>query len=115
MQLTGRVFITIKGKRLRSKDGATLKYGGVKREGQTADTGVAGYIESTEIPGIDCVLMHAADVSLQEILDIKEETAVFETDTGRSFVLGETWCTGGLELSKGEVKVGFQAMTCEES
>lgn len=115
MKLTGRVFITVKGQRLRSKDGATLKnFGGIEREGQTADTGVAGYIEKTVIPEIECSIQHAADVSLTDFLKITDETISFDTDTGRSFILTGAWCTGALELSKGEVKVKFQGMDCQE-
>jgi len=114
MQLTGRVFITVKGKRLRSKEGSTLKYSDFSREGVTADTGVAGFTEKTEIPGVECVIAHAADISLAEFQAIKDETVSFDTDTGRSFVLSPAWTAGALELSKGEVKLTLQAMKCEE-
>ena len=114
MQLTGRAFITVRGKRLRSKEGSTLKYSDISREGQVADTGVAGFIEKVEIPGVECVIAHAADISLAEFQAIKDETISFDTDTGRSFVLSEAWCAGGIELSKGEVKLTFQAVKCEE-
>ena len=114
MQLTGRVFITVKGKRLRSKEGATLKFSDFSRKGQTADTGVAGFTEGTEIPGCECVLLHAADTSLAEFKAMSNETVSFDTDTGRSFVLSEAWCAGALELSKGEVKLSFESMKCEE-
>lgn len=114
-QLTGRVFITCKGERLRSEKGASLKnFGGVERKGQTADTGVSGYIEETVIPTVECSLQHSADLSLKDLLAITDETISFDTDSGRSFVLTGAWCTGALELTDGKVKVKFEAMDCEE-
>lgn len=114
MKLTGRTFITIRGQRKRSKEGSTLRYGGVTREGQTGDIGVAGYVESTAIPEVEFILQHAGDVSLKEIQDMTDETLLFDTDTGKSFILSSAWCTGGLELSKNELKVKFQSMDCQE-
>lgn len=114
MHLTGRAFITMKGKRLRTREGATLKFGGLAREGQTADTGVAGYSEKVVIPRVECTIIHAADVSLKEIADINDETISFDTDTGRSFVLTGSWCADAPELSKGDVKTAFEAIKCEE-
>lgn len=113
-QVTGRVYITVAGKRLRSKEGAKLKYSDFSREGVTADTGVAGYKEKTEVPEVECTIIHAADVSLKEIGAIKSATISFDTDTGKSFVLTEAWVMGALELGGGEVSVKFQAMTCDE-
>lgn len=116
MKLTGRVFITVKGQRLRSKDGATLKgFGGFERKGEIADTGVSGYTETTVIPEIECSIQHAADTNLSDFLNITDETISFDTDTGRSFILTGAWNTGALELSKGEVKLKFQGMSCEEA
>lgn len=115
MQLTGRITITVKGQKLRSKEGSTLKYGDVEREGVAADTGVAGYTEKTSIPEVECVIAHAADISLKELQAITAAEVQFITDTGKSFILADAWCAGALELSKGEVKLKFQGMKCEEN
>ncbi|RJX32337.1 MAG: phage tail protein [Oxalobacter sp.] len=116
MQVTGRVFITVKGQRLRSKEGAKLRnFGEVERTGVEADTGVAGYKEATRIPEIECTLIHASDTSLSDLLNIKSENISFDTDTGRSYVLRGAWCTGAFELASGELNVKFQGMKCEEA
>lgn len=112
--LTGRAYITVAGKRLRSKEGAKLKYSSTSREGVTADTGVAGFREKVEIPEVECTLIHAADISLKEIEAIKGATISFDTDSGKSFVLTDAWRSVALELAGGEVGVKFQAMTCDE-
>lgn len=113
-QVTGRAIITAAGKRLATREGATLRPSTISRQGEVADTGVVGYSEKTEIPEIECTIVHTADVSLKEIEDITNATITFDTDTGKSFVLSEAWCTGALSLSKGEVSARFQAIDCKE-
>lgn len=113
-QVTGRVFITVNGKRIASKEGAKLKYGGVKREGVAADTGPVGFKESVEIPGVECTVVHTADFSLSEFQAITAASLSFDTDSGKSFVLSGAWCAGALELGGGEVGLHFGALSCKE-
>lgn len=113
-QVTGRVVITVGGKRYATREGATLKFSNVSRQGEAADTGVVGYSEKTEIPEVSCVIVHTADVSIKEIESIKDASISFDTDTGRSFLLSEAWNVGALELTKGEISTRFQGIKCEE-
>jgi len=113
-QVTGRVFITVAGKRLASKEGAKLMYGGVSRETVVADTGVVGFSEKTEAPGVECVIPHTSDVKLADYRAMTAATISFDTDTGASFVLNGAWCGNALELEKGEVKLVFGALDCKE-
>lgn len=114
-QVTGRVFITIAGKRITSKEGATLKYGGIEREAVVADAGVVGPMEKIVAPEINCVIAHTKDVSLKEIQAIQDATISFDTDTGRSFVMRDSFFASGLDLSKGELQLKFQGVECEEN
>ncbi len=113
-QVTGRVFITVAGKRLASKEGAKLMMGGVERDTVTADTGVVGYSEKTIAPGVECTIAHTSDTSLTEFQDIKDANISFDTDTGKSFTLSHAWCAKAVELEKGEVKLTFAAIECKE-
>lgn len=115
-QVTGRVWIRVDGKTLRSKDGAKLKFGGLKREAQTGND-VHGFTESMEAPEVECTLSHMADTSLQELKNITDATLQFETDTGKTLIVRHAWCTGELELTggKGELSVKFNGLTCEEN
>jgi len=113
-QVTGRVFITVKGRRLASKEGAKLIKGGVDRDEVLADTGVVGFSEKTVAPGVECTIAHTADTKLKDFEDITDATISFDTDTGRSFSLAHAWTAKALELSKGEVSLVFKALTCEE-
>jgi hypothetical protein len=114
MQLTGRAFITVAGKRLGSKDGAKLGYGNPERTGETGDSGVLGYREKTTIPFVECVIPHKADVSLKELAGITDATISFDTDTKKSFVLRGAWCAKPLEIDKGDISLRFEALNCEE-
>jgi len=113
-QVTGRVFITVAGKRLTSKSGATIKFGNVKREMVPADNGVVGYKEATEAPGVECTLIHTADTSLTEIQAIVAASGSFDTDSGKSFVLSGMCCLDALAMADGEVKATFGALDCKE-
>jgi len=114
-QVTGRVFITVGGKRLASKPGAKLKYGGAPREGVSADSGVVGFREGAPvIPGVECEIEHTADLSLATFQAMTAESISFDTDTGKSFVLSGAWCEGGLELASGAFGLKFGALDCKE-
>jgi len=113
-QVTGRVTITAAGKRYNTREGAKLRYSNKSRQGEVSDQGVVGFSEKTEIPEIECVIIHTGATSLKEIEDIVDATCVFDTDTGKSFVLSDAWNAGGLELSKGEISTKFQGISCEE-
>jgi hypothetical protein len=113
-QVTGRVFITISGKRVSSKEGAKLMMGGFVRETVMADAGVMGFSEKPIAPGVECTIAHTADVSLAEFQAMTAASISFDTDTGRSYVLSGAWCANGMELEKGEVKLVFGALDCKE-
>jgi hypothetical protein len=113
-KVTGRVFVTVGGKRLASKEGAKLMMGGFEREPVIADTGVIGYSEKIAAPGVECTIAHTADTSLEELRNITNASLSFDTDTGKSFVLSGAWCANALELEKGEVKLNFGALECKE-
>lgn len=113
-KVTGRVFITVAGRRLASKPGATLRFGGITREMVVADGGVVGYKEKLEAPGIDCSLIHTVDTSLADLQSITDGAGSFDTDSGKSYVLSGMVTLDGLEISDGETKLKFGALECKE-
>lgn len=115
MQVTGRVFISVGGRRLRSKEGASLNTGGASREAVVGDDSVHGYQEKLTAPSVDCTISHTADTSLKELQAMTDTTLLFETDSGKTFTLSHAWLANPPELSKGEVKLKFEATNCEES
>ncbi len=114
-QVTGRVYVSVNGKRLASKEGAKLNFGGVEREAVLGDTGVLGFVEKTAVPFIECTIAHKADTSLKELADIKDTSVTFETDTGKVYMLRNAWTAKTLEMDKGEIALRFEGITAEES
>lgn len=113
-QNTGRIFVTVAGRRLKSKEGAKIHTGGVERQGDVGDIGVLGYTEKDTIPYIECVIKHDDQTSLREFQSIVEATISADTDTKRSYVFRGAWCCKAHEIDKGEVSLRFEAMSCEE-
>lgn len=114
-QITGRVYITISGTRLRSKEGATLNIGGAEREAVTSDAGVDGYSERITTPSVEFAINHSADTRLADLQKITGATLVFETDTGRTYTLQNAWCARPPTLTKGDVSLQFMGTECIES
>ena len=113
-QVFGRAFITVAGKRYNTKEGASLKFGGVSREAVVGDAGVAGYQEKIEAPQVDCTIIHTANISLKEIQGIKDATISFDTDNGKSFVITDAFNGPAPELSRDGIKATFYGSQCEE-
>jgi hypothetical protein len=112
--LTGRAFITVHGRRLASKEGAKLDIGAMERTGEIGDAGVLGYVEKPGLPYVECTIKHDANTSLSEYADMVDANVMFDTDTGRSFVLGNAWRAGKIEMTNGDVSLRFESMNCEE-
>ncbi len=107
MQIAGKVFLTINGQRLRSKEGASLEMGGIEREAVISDSGVDGFMEKFTAPKVDCKISLTPDIKLEDLQAFKDGTLVFETDTGRVYTLTGAWCAKPPKLEKGEVTLEF--------
>lgn len=114
MQVAGKVFLTLNGTRLRSKEGASLEMGGIEREAVISDSGVDGFNEKITAPKVDCKVSLTNDVRMADLQAFKDGTLVFETDTGRAYTLTGAWCAKPPKLEKGEVSLEFGAMECLE-
>lgn len=115
MQVTGRVTIRANGEVLLTQRGAKANLGGVERTGVTGDQSVAGFTEETAVPFIECTQIHRADTNLEALKDLTDATVMFETDTGKSYVLQNAWLATPLELTggEGEVPLKFEGIRME--
>ncbi len=113
-QVAGRVFITLNGQRLRSKEGASLEAGGIEREAAISDSGVDGYTEKITAPKVDCKISLTGDVKLADLQAFRDGTLVFEADIGRTYTLTNAWCATPPKVEKGEVSLTFGAVECLE-
>lgn len=100
----GRAFITIGGKRYNTKEGATLKLGGISREPVVGDSGLAGSQEKIEAGQIECTIIATADVSVTDIQAIKDASVSFDCDNGKSFVSSDAFNGPVPDLSRDGIK-----------
>ena len=116
MQVTGKANIYVDGVELRTADDATLDPGGVKREPVKGSGKVHGYTEETVEPKLECTVYHTADTSIDDIKAISDATVIFQTDTGKRYVLTGAFVLEPpkLKTKGGELSVEFSAVTCEE-
>ncbi len=114
-QVTGRCFVNVSGVRLATKEGAKLNTGNPDRTGIAGDSGVHGYSEKTTIPFIECVVSHKADTDMTAMNAWVNETTTFKTDTGQTWLLRNAWLAKSTELSKGEVSLRIEGMSCERA
>ncbi len=114
-QVEGRVTISTASLGvLRSKPGATLNLGGVKRDPVVSDQGVAGYAETPVEPTLEATFVKKAGVSAQALAAITNEDISFEGDDGSHYILRQAWCSEPPERTAGEIKVKFAAISCDE-
>ncbi|HEX5276489.1 MAG TPA: phage tail tube protein [Fluviicoccus sp.] len=114
-KLTGRVTITLNGKRYDSKPGASLKLAGVNRNPVITDAGVAGYTEEPTAAECSFTIPHSANVSITEIHAMTEANLVFKTDTGKTYVLENAWCAEMPTLGGGDLPCKFYSATSREA
>lgn len=108
-QVTGICFITIDGKLMRSKPGASLKLGGKERTAQMGHK-VYGYSEAVVASEVELTLAHMADTDLIELRDKVNATCQFETDTGVTFLLTNCFVSEPPQLTAGEGDVTLKLM-----
>lgn len=113
-QVTGRVFVSLGGQRMRSKEGASLETGGIEREAAISDAGVDGYMEKITAPKVDFKINHTRETDLTAIQNFRGQALTFETDTGIVYTVHNAWCAKPPKLEKGEVTLEFQGTSCTQ-
>lgn len=115
MQVTGKANIYVDGGQLRVDDDATLDPGGKVRKPVMAG-GRTYYSEEDKEPELEFTVLHTRDTSLKKLNAITDATVIFQTDTGKRYVLTGAFVTDTAKLKTkgGEVAVKMSAVTCEE-
>lgn len=113
MKHHGRATITYNGKRLKSKEGATLNLGGTGRTAEPLDDGTVGYYEATTAPELSCTVPLTSDLSVQELRDLTDANVVFESDTGKGWVIRDAFTTNTISVGR-DVTLTFSGQPAEE-
>jgi hypothetical protein len=103
----GRAFITIAGRRYNTKEGATLKIGGLAGSPVVGDAGYAGLQYQHEAGQVDCTIIAMDDVSITDIQALKNVNLTFDSDNGKSFISADASNGPIPELSKDGIKATF--------
>lgn len=104
---TGRVTVKLDNVTLRSKPGASMDMGGVKREYGVTDQGVTYFSEEYVNSMIECTLVHMADTDLIALRDTTDATITFECDTGPVYTMPGGGLVEPPKLQNGECPVKF--------
>ncbi len=110
----GLATITIGGKRQATKEGATLNIGGIEREPVIGDGGVLGYTEKHVPSTLECTVAYKDDTKLKDYQAMVDETILFESDTGREYILRGAFLTNSPKIEKDGVPLSFSAIDCDE-
>lgn len=100
MQHHGRATITYNGKRLRTREGATLGLGGTTRTPEALDDGTVGYSEATAAPELNCTVPLTQDLDIEELRNLKDANVVFESDTGKGWVIRDAFTVDAVSVGK---------------
>lgn len=101
------LFVTISGERMRVKaEGSEFDTGGVDRE-DVAGANDFGYTEKPRVAMAKFTLLHVAGTSLVRFSKMTDEDIGIETDTGDQWTMADSWSTGEVKLSDGEVPLEF--------
>lgn len=114
-QITGMATVKVDGSELLSEVGATLNVGGRSREAVLGPRGVQGYRESPEAPELTVTIRHTNDTDMLSLARITDATALFETDTGDTYLLRRAFITEPPEVdaSTGNIELTFSAYGVE--
>lgn len=107
MKSTGRVKVKMNGDVLRSKPGASIQIGGVKRTPVPNDQGTVDYKEETVPAQVKCTLVHVGKTDLPALLKFDDGTVQYETDTGLTYTVPNAFVEELGELKDGEVEITF--------
>lgn len=101
-QVTGVCIIKMDGAALRTKEGATLNFGGNERTPVYADGVLTGFANKPMAATVSGTLAHTANTDVEGLRNAENVTLVFECDTGVSYLVNEAFLTTPPELTGGE-------------
>lgn len=107
MQKTGQISIKLDGRLIRSKEGATIQIGGVRRTTSTDDQGRTYYQEKVYPAQVKATLIHTSDTDLEALRNGVGLVISFETDVGPNYMVRNAHFEEPGELSNGEVQITF--------
>lgn len=100
-QYIGKVRIRVNGTTIDSKPGASIDIGGVMRDSVVNDQKM-GFMETPKPSRIECEVALARGASLEALRNLTEGSAVFECDTGQSYIAKDVFTSETLVITGGQ-------------
>lgn len=109
-KLTGVIVVKVDGGSLRSKEGATLGFGGTERTPQYADGVLVGFTNKPLGATGSFTIAHGADTDVETLRNAENSTLIFECDSGVNYLINGAFLTVPPELTGGEGDMTLEFM-----
>ncbi len=115
-RIAGVAFVKYDGRQLPVRGSWKVNFNKLTREGISGQDRVHGYKEMPGIPSFEGEISTTADISLPELLAIKDATVTLELANGKTYVLRNAWTSGeySVETEEGKLSVKFEGMDIDE-
>lgn len=115
MSVAKKLYFDIPGMgRVHAMPGSTFDPGGQQRDEVKSDVGVVGFTEEPMAPSVKFKLPNTADISLNQLRNLKNVNVNIQDDNGKSWIMRESWVTKPPELSGGEIDVEMKGVAADE-
>ena len=116
MRVGGIIFVKANSVQYKAKGSFTYNLGRAKREAIVGADGVHGYKEMPQVPFIEGAITDQSDISLDDLLLLKDATITLELANGKVVVLSDGFFAGegNVTTEEGEIAARFEGLNCEE-
>ena len=115
-RIGGEIFVKVDGAQYRAKGSWTVNLGASKREAIVGSDSVHGYKEMPQVAFIEGVITKTGDISMKELVNIKDATVTLDAADGTTYVLENAWFAGegSYTSEEGEIAARFEGVSAEE-
>lgn len=114
MSVTGLCYININGQRVHSQPDATLRVGGKIAKSAMSVLGFVGqYTDEIQAAQVKFKMIHTGNIDVTTMQQLREQTVVFETDSGQRYLLRNAGTVDAVELSKNVLDVTMEGAPAE--
>jgi len=115
-RIAGIIAVKVNGTQHLAKGNFTYNLGKPKREGIVGADGTHGYKEMPQIAFIEGEFSDRSDISLEELVLVKDATVTLELGNGKVIVLRQAWyaAEGTFNTEEGNGQVRFEGLSAEE-
>ena len=113
-KVTGLCWIIINGIKLHSEAGATLNPGGDIAKPAMSTSGYVGlFSDEKQAAKLKFKLVHTGDIDVVMLQHLRDQTLVFETDSGQRYLIRNAGTTDAVEFSKNSVDMTMEGAPAE--